>query len=108
MNQWLRNLAKFWILEGHTLKEVPVWEWLKWSNARQSFLADVAETHVGKVRVHTDFIGLDLLPHAREPHLFETSAEGPDGRSVFGFYATWEEAEAGHLEAVRKVKEGGS
>jgi hypothetical protein len=65
------------------------------------------------VRVSTVFLSLDHAFHVGTekgpPLLFETMVFGlPDGAEYQDRYSTWEEAEAGHREVVRKLKQGES
>lgn len=65
------------------------------------------------VHVSTVFLSLDHAYHVGTekgpPLLFETMVFGlPDGGEYQERYSTWEEAEAGHKETVRRLKTGES
>ncbi len=68
----------------------------------------VGRTQVGELLVSTVFLGLDHN-HARVIHpelptmCFETMVFGDSKSSVEDRYSTWEEAEAGHHEIVRRL-----
>jgi hypothetical protein len=60
-----------------------------------------------KVTVSTVFLGLDHSFGGGPPVLFETMVFGmPDGSEYQDRYHTWQEAEAGHREVVRKLRNG--
>ena len=64
----------------------------------------VNQTNIGEIRVSTVFLGFDHNWNGKgAPVLFETMCfvEGDAGDTLpFNRYRTWEEAEAGHAEAV--------
>lgn len=95
----MRNYPAF----GKTPKPIDdVLEWGKWfetANRR------VAEANVGNVCISTVFLGLDHNWGPGEPILFETMVFGGHFDGQQRRYATWEEAERGHAEMVRMVKE---
>lgn len=99
----------YYTLDGH--EPVPcedVLEWGRWFETADQ-KRRVAETFLGDVRVSTVFLGLDhhfgfdRLEHV--PILFETMVFGGPLDQEQERYATWDEAEAGHEEMVKRVRE---
>lgn len=78
---------------------------LKWARWFESANRQVAETKVGDVKISTVFLGLNhsFYPNAK-PILFETMVFGGELDGEQERYCTWDEAEAGHEEMVRRVK----
>lgn len=78
-------------------------EWAKWFE-----MADrhIARTHVGDVTISTIFLGLDhsFMVDNVQPILFETMIFGGLHDDYQTRYATYEQAEAGHAKAVKKVR----
>jgi hypothetical protein len=67
----------------------------------------VAQDEVGAFRVSTVFLGIDHgFGRSDRPVLFETMVFGPadDADLECVRYCTWQEAEIGHAEMLRKVK----
>ncbi len=77
-------------------------EWGKWFEKSNRHVAD---TKIGDVRVSTVFLGLDH-GFGSAPILFETMVFGGNFDEEMNRYHTWEEAEKGHAEMVRKVEAG--
>ena len=79
--------------------------WALWLAAANRLVR--ADTE-GEVRVSTVFTGIDYSPgHAGPPLVFETIVlGGPDPTSTIERYATWAEAEAGHLRIFRTLLAG--
>ncbi len=81
---------------------------VKWGRWLESAERHVAETHVGDVWVSTVFLGLDHnFGLGGDPVLFETMCfmEGDSADELpFARYCTWEQAEAGHAQAVEICK----
>jgi len=89
---------KNYILEGKTPKEVDMMEWAKWFETAERH---VAKTEISKeVNVSTVFLGLDHNYGGGTPILFETMILGGEHDEYQERYATYEEAEAGHIVAV--------
>lgn len=85
----------YYILNGH--EPVPVGDgsaWLRWSEAHDT---QVALHRIRGVTVSTIFSGRDALS------LFQTAVFGGWYDGEERCYETWEAAEAGHAEIVRKV-----
>jgi hypothetical protein len=97
-------MSDHYILEGH--KAVPA-DLMQWAEFFENTAGrTVALTMVGKVRVSTVFLGIDhSFGSGRGPLLFETMIFGGKHDQYQERYVTWEEAEAGHAEAV-KLAEG--
>jgi len=94
-----------YILEGKEPKLVEdVEEWGKWFETADRC---VAQTILPSgVRVSTVFLGLDHSFSDGKPILFETMVFGKCKFDEYQErYSTWEEAEAGHQQALTKVKE---
>lgn len=88
------------ILNGKEPIEVGKAEWAKW---RETADRQVARTDIAPgLWVSTLFTGLAVK--GGPPSLFETMICGPDRGAPAGHYATWAEAEAGHMQTVRDVK----
>ena len=89
---------KNYILEGKTIKEAELMEWANWYKK--------ANRHVNKtkisdeINVSTIFLGVDYSFGGDIPILFETMIFGGEHDQYQERYATWDEAEAGHLRAV--------
>lgn len=91
-----------YILVGKEPKAVDdVLEWAGWFETAER---TVAKTHLPNVEVSTIFLGLDHSFGGLPPILFETMIFGGEHDQYQDRYATWEEAEAGHLRAVALVK----
>lgn len=98
----LRGNGRY-ILRGH--HPIPMEDLLEWGRWMETSDRVVAQTKVGDVRISTVFLGVDHSYEAVKPLLFETMVfEGKlDGE--MNRYCTWEEAEKGHQEMVKKVME---
>lgn len=115
-------MSGFYILKGKTpVRTNDVIEWGQWLENNQD--RHVAETTVEDIWISTVFLGLDYGWREERPILFETmifykhapvphtlkeivNEKQPefDGYQFQRRYSTWEEAEAGHAEAVQMVK----
>lgn len=73
-------------------------EWTSWMEKKGNPV--VAENRVGKVRVLTRFLG---KRDGGNPFFFETRTHGGKFDGVSAQYETWDEAMAGHKEALRRV-----
>jgi hypothetical protein len=93
---------KTYILDGHTpvpCEDLTWWSW--WFGTADR---TVALTEQENIRVSTVFLGLDhAFRDDDRPQLFETMVFYSDKADDMDRYATWEEAEAGHAEMVRRV-----
>jgi hypothetical protein len=96
-----RGLGRY-ILDGH--QPVSCEDLMTWGRWMADADRCVARTIQGDVWVSTVFLGLDHNFHfGGPPQLFETMAFHGDEGEDMDRYSTWEEAEAGHAEMVRKV-----
>ena len=64
---------------------------------------------IGDVTVSTVFLGIDHsmvrpMDQEHEPILFETMIFGGEHHNYQQRYVTWDEAKAGHLEAVKLIE----
>lgn len=91
-----------YILEGHT--PVLCEDLLKWSAWFEDADRHVNKTEIGEVRISTVFLGLDHSFGEEGIILFETLIFGGEFDQRMWRYSTWEEAEIGHREAVKKVR----
>jgi hypothetical protein len=91
-----------YILDGHTAK--PVDDVLEWGTWFETANRRVAKDTIGDSEVSTVFIGLDHSFGGDKPLIFETMVfDGPlDGE--MDRYSTWEEAEKGHADMVKRVE----
>lgn len=91
-------------------------ERLAWSINNNLEPVIVKQETVLDITVSTVFIGIDHNVHFKfddddephKPHIFETAIFNPNGdlNDIFARYSTWDEAVAGHNEAVQWVKDG--
>lgn len=97
-----KELGRY-ILDGH--QPVPCEDTRAWGGWMEHADRCVALTAQEDVWVSTVFLGLDHSFHFDGPPLlFETMAFDSSGDGVdMTRCSTWEEAEAGHAEMVRKV-----
>lgn len=65
----------------------------------------IAKTYIENVHISTVFLGLDHGFGRGRPILFETMIFGGELDGYQERYATYFDAEIGHLEAVQKVRE---
>lgn len=101
-----------WILDAE-LREIPV-DLLTWARWVEDHNRHVGEDWIGDYRISTVFLGLDhnWTMHG-PPLLYETMLFMRDEEATFGQrslelierYATWVEAEEGHVRAVEEIKE---
>jgi hypothetical protein len=90
-----------YILDGH--EAVPCEDLLTWGRWMENADRHVALTIQGDVEVSTVFLGLDHDFGGEGPKLFESMLfVAGEGRDCIR-YQTWEEAEAGHAELVKRV-----
>jgi hypothetical protein len=94
----------YYILEGKTVKAVNAEEWARWfeDNYKERI---VARDNLGFAQVSTVFLGLHFSVCCHEqPKLFETMVFGGPLDQEMERYSTWEEAEKGHAEMIKRVK----
>lgn len=98
-----------YILKGK--KAIPIKDVVKWSNWFEKADRIVKQESIkpGGVWISTVFLGLDHNFSEGKPILFETmvftSKKSMKEIDVVR-YSTWEEAEKGHKEMVKKLKRG--
>ena len=97
-------MGEHYILDGHTPVRADLLTWATWYEAAGE-ARRVAVTGDGDVRVSTVFLGLNHQWGAGPPLLFETMVFGGPLDQEMERYSTWDEAEAGHREMVRRVTE---
>lgn len=77
-----------------------VLQWAKW---REKADCRVALTMVGKVRISTVFLGVNI-GYGPKPLIFETMVFSNSKNLYQKRYSTWSQAEVGHKQAVTIVK----
>lgn len=95
-----------YILNGHSpVHEPDILKWAAWfERASKDGTRVVKKTKVGDVEVSTVFLGLDhRFGRVGPPILFETMIFGGKADEDCWRYETWEQAAAGHDEAVALV-----
>ncbi len=93
-----------YILDGHKL--IPCDDLIKWANWFEKANRHVAKTQItDDIDMSTVFLGLDHSFGGDKPMLFETMVFGGKLDQEMERYSTWEEAEKGHWEWVKKAKE---
>lgn len=94
-----------YILDGKTpVRANDLTQWASWYEKADE-VRRVAWTTIGDTDVSTVFLGLDHSFGDGPPLLFETMIfNHPELEDYQERYTTWEEAEAGHARAVRKVE----
>ncbi len=86
-----------YILDGRTPVPADLLKWARWFETADR---QVAHDLIGDISVSTIFVGLDISPTGGPPLVFETMIFGGGLSHSEWRYATWEEAEAGHREAL--------
>jgi len=98
------GIVRYFILQGR--QPVPVETHLQWALWCGSHAEDavVGCDQVDGVEITTAFVGVNTQngPSA-EALVFQTLCERGAETEVVGNYATWEEAERGHQDALRRV-----
>lgn len=95
------------VLEGHTVREVPLLEWARWFETADRRVAyDVLPDGT---EISTVFLGIDHNYHPQGPPLiFETMTfppgEGREDEQLQRRYTTWPQAEAGHREVLEEAR----
>lgn len=92
-----------YILKGH--KPILCNDLIKWAKWVARASRHVAKTQVSEdIKVSTVFLGLDHNFGEGDPILFETVVFGGKLDQEMQRYSTWQEAEKGHREWVKKAK----
>lgn len=94
-------MSPYAILNGHEVVPVSMEEWARTHHPPS--IRTVAKTADGGITVSTVFLGLNHQYGDGPPLWFETMVFGGPLDEVCERYTTWEEAEAGHREMVRRV-----
>ena len=97
-----------YILDGKRPVKVDMKTWAKWLDTADR---KVASDVIGGLHVSTVFLGIDHNWDMGLPDLFETMVFHPGGAEcdIEGLgikrYTTWQEAEWGHADTLRAVRE---
>uniref|UniRef100_A0A6M3JQR8 Uncharacterized protein n=1 Tax=viral metagenome TaxID=1070528 RepID=A0A6M3JQR8_9ZZZZ len=91
-----------YILDGHKAVKANLKKWAKWYETTDR---QVAMDIIVNISVSTVFLGLDHSFGDGPPLLFETRVFGGALDQEQERYTTWEQAEAGHKEMVKRVLE---
>ena len=86
-------------------KEAVPCELMEWAATFSTTDRHVALTMVGDIKISTVFLGLNHAYGNGDPLLFETMVFGGPFDQEMNRYTTWEQAELGHAEMVKKVEE---
>lgn len=98
-----KRQSLFYRLEGHT--PVPTSNVGAWGESAPRW--GVALTTIGPATISTVFLGLDHnYSGVGPPILFETMVFGGPLNHEMERYATWEEAEVGHVAMCERVRSG--
>jgi hypothetical protein len=93
-----------YILEAREPVPCDLLTWARWFETGEN--RHVAKDNVGEVLVSTVFLGIDHgFGSDGPPILFETIVFGGPLDQEQERYATWTQAEAGHAEMLRRVRE---
>lgn len=92
-----------YILDERVPRRVDATTWKRWMvSANRTVARTVVDSHI---TVSTVFVGLDLGGEPDRPILFETEVVVSDVASTDSRhirYATWDEAELGHMHIIRE------
>ncbi len=89
--------GQYILVDGLAVLEPDLMRWALWMKVGDRL---VAHTHLGDVLVSTVFLGLDHQWASGPPLLYETMIFGGPHHRYQERYATREQAEKGHAEAV--------
>ena len=100
-------MTDHYILRGKIPFSVGVEEWAKWfENSDRSVVQTHVEGDKEFILVSTVFLGLDhSFSGGGPPVIFETMVFGGDLDQEMERYSTWDEAETGHLQMIKRVEE---
>ncbi len=93
---------KYILINKKPVAEPDLLAWAGWFETAERH---VAKDQLGDVKVSTVFLGVDHSFGHGPPLLFETMVFGGSLDQEMNRYSTWEQAEAGHREMLRRVKE---
>lgn len=89
--------------QGNVRPEEDLLKWAEWFEHAQNRV--LARDQIGDVLVSTIFLGLDHGLGRGLPVLWETVIFGGKHHQAMWRYTSWEEAMAGHFQAVNLVRE---
>lgn len=99
-------MSRYYVLrDGKVVEEQDHSSWLKWVETDYHWVSCIAQTTTAHARVSTHFLAIDLTLAKNEPPLlFETRVSGGwlDGHREK--FVTLEDARAGHLACVDRVR----
>ena len=93
----------FFLNEDHTYRPCGLMEWGK---QLQTMERHVADDQINDCRVSTIWLGTDHNHWGGPPLVFETMIFKEGSDIYCERYTTWQEAEAGHKEAIQWVLDG--
>lgn len=91
-----------YILEGKKVIPCDLMTWAKWFETADR---TVAKAEIGDSLVSTVFLGIDHSSGYGPPMLFETMVFGGSLDQKQDRYSRWEEAERGHEEMCKRVRD---
>lgn len=99
----MRTKGIYFILDGREPKEVnDILEWARWIEKNENKV--IKQTNLpNNILVSTVFLGINHAFMDGPPILFETMIFGGEHNQYQNRYATYEEAEKGHEEAIQLV-----
>lgn len=93
----------YFLNEDHTYRPCEFAEWI----TQCKIIVHVADDTINDCRVSTVWLGTNASYDDGPPLLFETMIFKPDGSDTYCLrYTTWDQAIAGHKEAIDWVKNG--
>jgi hypothetical protein len=96
-------MSDHYILNGHEPVAADLMTWAQWFEKADR---RVAFNKIGDTDVSTVFLGIDHNFYGRgAPLLFETMVFGGPLDQECQRYSTWDQAEAGHMAMVERVKD---
>lgn len=98
-----RSLTIYAILKGRTVVGVDSVE--EWASNYEDGHRRVANDVIGEIEISTVFLGLDHSFGEGPPMWFETMIFGGPLNHEMQRYSTYDEAEAGHIVMVKRVKD---
>jgi hypothetical protein len=98
------NGRERYILHGRAVVEEP--DLVKWAKWMQHARMRVGLKTIDDAQVSTVFLGVDHNHTSGSPQIFETMIFGGKYDQWVQRYATWDEAEDGHVRVVRALKAG--
>jgi hypothetical protein len=96
-------MEKYILVDREPKRCDDILEWGRWYETAQRHIGDDT---INGVRVSTVFLGLDHSFSEGDPILFETMVFGGEHNEWQERYFTYDEAEAGHKNVVRRIRLG--